>query len=101
MAQGGGDPLVRGARLGRALPVFPSGHVEGKGLRWPWRAPDRRGKPSALAVYGLGNTLVAGDFLFCRAFALCARFEAQGIRWAEISSENEVVEVEVTALQFD
>jgi octaprenyl-diphosphate synthase len=42
----------------------------------------RRGKPSALAVYGLGNTLVAGDFLFCRAFALCARFEAQVIRWA-------------------
>jgi geranylgeranyl pyrophosphate synthase len=33
-------------------------------------------------VYGLGNTLVAGDFLFCRAFALCARFEAEVIRWA-------------------
>jgi octaprenyl-diphosphate synthase len=42
----------------------------------------RRGRPSALAVYGLGNTLVAGDFLFCRAFALCARFEAEVIRWA-------------------
>ena len=42
----------------------------------------RRGKPSALAVYGLGPTLVAGDFLFCRAFALCARFEAEVIRWA-------------------
>jgi octaprenyl-diphosphate synthase len=42
----------------------------------------RRGKPSALAVYGLGDTLVAGDFLFCRAFALCARFEAEVIRWA-------------------
>jgi geranylgeranyl pyrophosphate synthase len=42
----------------------------------------RRGKPSALAVFGLGDTLVAGDFLFCRAFALCARFEAQVIRWA-------------------
>jgi hypothetical protein len=42
----------------------------------------RRGKPSALAVYGLGATLVAGDFLFCRAFALCARFEAEVIRWA-------------------
>jgi octaprenyl-diphosphate synthase len=42
----------------------------------------RRGKPSALAVYGLANTLVAGDFLFCRAFALCARFEAEVIRWA-------------------
>ena len=42
----------------------------------------RRGKPSALAVFGLGDTLVAGDFLFCRAFALCARFEPQVIRWA-------------------
>src|SRR5262249_4838473 len=42
----------------------------------------RRGKPSALAVYGLGDTLVAGDFLFCRAFAICARFEPAVIRWA-------------------
>ena len=42
----------------------------------------RRGKPSALATFGLGDTLVAGDFLFCRAFALCARFEAEVIRWA-------------------
>ena len=42
----------------------------------------RRGKPSALSVYGLGDTLVAGDFLFCRAFALCARFEPEVIRWA-------------------
>jgi octaprenyl-diphosphate synthase len=42
----------------------------------------RRGKPSALAAFGLGDTLVAGDFLFCRAFALCARFEATVIRWA-------------------
>jgi sulfate adenylyltransferase large subunit len=31
---------------------------------------------------GTGDTLVAGDFLFCRAFALCARFEAEVIRWA-------------------
>jgi geranylgeranyl pyrophosphate synthase len=42
----------------------------------------RRGRPSALAAFGLGDTLVAGDFLFCRAFALCARFEATVIRWA-------------------
>ena len=42
----------------------------------------RRGKPSALATFGLGDTLVGGDFLFCRAFALCARFEAQVVRWA-------------------
>ena len=42
----------------------------------------RRGRPSALAVFGAGDTLVAGDFLFCRSFALCARFEAEVIRWA-------------------
>ena len=42
----------------------------------------RRGRPSALATFGTANTLVAGDFLFSRAFALCARFEAEVIRWA-------------------
>jgi octaprenyl-diphosphate synthase len=42
----------------------------------------RRGRPSALATYGVGDTLVAGDFLFSRAFALCARFEAEVVRWA-------------------
>jgi octaprenyl-diphosphate synthase len=42
----------------------------------------RRGKPSALAAFGAADTLVAGDFLFSRAFALCARFEAEIIRWA-------------------
>jgi len=42
----------------------------------------RRGRASALQAFGLADTLVAGDFLFCRAFALCARFEAAVIRWA-------------------
>jgi octaprenyl-diphosphate synthase len=42
----------------------------------------RRGQPSALQRFGLADTLVAGDFLFCRAFALCARFEAEVVRWA-------------------
>jgi octaprenyl-diphosphate synthase len=42
----------------------------------------RRGRPSALATYGAADTLVAGDFLFSRAFALCARFEAEVVRWA-------------------
>lgn len=42
----------------------------------------RRGRPSALARFGTADTLVAGDFLFCRAFALCARFEPEVIRWA-------------------
>jgi octaprenyl-diphosphate synthase len=42
----------------------------------------RRGRPSALSTFGLADTLVAGDFLFSRAFALCARFEAEVIGWA-------------------
>ena len=42
----------------------------------------RRGKPSALRLFGVADTLVAGDFLFSRAFALCARFEAHVVRWA-------------------
>jgi heptaprenyl diphosphate synthase len=35
----------------------------------------RRGKPSAYARYGAAASLVAGDYLFCRAFELCGRFE--------------------------
>ena len=42
----------------------------------------RRGRPSALRAFGLADALVAGDFLFCRAFALCARFEEAVVRWA-------------------
>lgn len=42
----------------------------------------RRGKASALERFGLSDTLVAGDFLFGRAFALCGRFEGRVIAWA-------------------
>lgn len=42
----------------------------------------RRGKTSALERFGLSDTLVAGDFLFGRAFALCGRFEERVIAWA-------------------
>jgi octaprenyl-diphosphate synthase len=35
----------------------------------------RRGRPSAFARYGFAPSLVAGDYLFCRAFELCGRFE--------------------------
>jgi octaprenyl-diphosphate synthase len=43
---------------------------------------ERRGKVSAFHKYGLGNTLVTGDFIFSRAFQLCARFEEKLINWA-------------------
>jgi geranylgeranyl pyrophosphate synthase len=35
----------------------------------------RRGRPSAYARYGPAPTLVAGDYLFCRAFEICGRFD--------------------------
>ena len=56
----------------------------------------RRGKPSAFARYGFGPTLVAGDYLFCRAFELCGRFEEHLVRTAAQAciqlTEGEVME---------
>lgn len=56
----------------------------------------RRGKPSAFARYGAGPTLIAGDYLFCRAFELCGRFEEHLVRTAAQAcielSEGEVME---------
>jgi octaprenyl-diphosphate synthase len=42
----------------------------------------RRGRESALRRFGLANTLVAGDFVFSRAFEICARFEEAVVQWA-------------------
>jgi len=42
----------------------------------------RRGRDSALHRFGLAETLVAGDFLFGRAYDLCARFDEKLIQWA-------------------
>jgi len=42
----------------------------------------RRGKDSAFRKYGLASTLVTGDFVFSRAFQLCARFDEKLINWA-------------------
>jgi len=56
----------------------------------------RRGKPSAFSRFGLGPTLVAGDFLFSRAFELCGQFEERLIRIAAEAciqlTEGEVME---------
>ena len=41
----------------------------------------RRGRASAFRRFGLADTLVAGDFLFGKAFALCGRFEEKVIAW--------------------
>jgi len=42
----------------------------------------RRGRDSPRAKFGVAATLVAGDFLFSRAFQLCGRFDAQLVDWA-------------------
>ncbi|HKV55801.1 MAG TPA: polyprenyl synthetase family protein, partial [Candidatus Binataceae bacterium] len=56
----------------------------------------RRGKPSAYARYGPAASLVAGDYLFCRAFELCGRFDERLVRTAAHAciqlTEGEVME---------
>jgi len=42
----------------------------------------RRGRASAYLRFGAADTLVAGDFLFSRAFEICGRFEEIVVRWA-------------------
>ena len=49
----------------------------------------RRSAPSPLARYGVGNTLLAGDFLLVRAFSLCARLDSHIIA----ESERECIEL--------
>ena len=39
------------------------------------KAPIRRGKPSSIVTHGQSATLLAGDFLFIRAFSLCAHLD--------------------------
>jgi heptaprenyl diphosphate synthase len=56
----------------------------------------RRGKPSAYARYGSTASLVTGDYLFCRAFELCGRFDERLVRIAARAcielTEGEVME---------
>ena len=56
----------------------------------------RRGKPSAFARYGFGPSLIAGDYLFCRAFEVSGRFEERLVRTAAQAciqlTEGEVME---------
>lgn len=56
----------------------------------------RRGKPSAFARYGTAASLVTGDYLFCRAFELCGRFDERLVRTAAGAciqlTEGEVME---------
>ncbi len=46
-------------------------------------SPLRRNKPSAYSQFGLSATLLAGDFLFARAFGLCASLDSFIIRETE------------------
>jgi octaprenyl-diphosphate synthase len=42
----------------------------------------RRGRASAYLRYGAADTLVAGDFLFSKAFEICGRFDETIVAWA-------------------
>lgn len=44
-------------------------------------AETRRGKQSAYKKYGLKATLVAGDFLFIKAFEFAGKFDATVVQW--------------------
>ena len=44
-------------------------------------ADTRRGKPSAFKKYGLKSTLVAGDFLFIKAFEFAGKFDETVVQW--------------------
>jgi octaprenyl-diphosphate synthase len=57
----------------------------------------RRHKESAFVKYGLGDSLLAGDFLLVRAFSLCATLDPAIISATEIAcihlTEGEILEV--------
>jgi octaprenyl-diphosphate synthase len=44
-------------------------------------AETRRGKQSAYKKYGLKATLIAGDFLFIKAFEFAGKFDATVVQW--------------------
>jgi octaprenyl-diphosphate synthase len=61
------------------------------------KSPLRRHKESALVRYGVGNTLLSGDFLLVRAFSLCAKLSRYIIEATEIAcielTEGEILEI--------
>lgn len=48
----------------------------------------RRGRPSAYKRYGLGDTLVAGDFLFIKAFEFAGKFDEKVVEWTGDACTN-------------
>lgn len=60
----------------------------------------RRHHPSAFARYGLGDSLLTGDFLLVRAFSLCARLDSAIIDATERAcvelTEGEILETPLT-----
>ena len=49
------------------------------------KSPTRRGKPSAYLEFGCDATLLAGDFLFVRAFGLCGMLDKFTIKATEFA----------------
>jgi len=60
------------------------------------KAPTRRGKESAYKKFGETNTLIAGNFLFVKAFGLCAKLDKYIIEETEKAcvdlTEGEILE---------
>lgn len=71
----------------------------------------RRGRASAYLKFGAADTLVAGDFLFSKAFEICGRFEDTIVRWAAEAcvalTEGEIMQArlrrnaDVTVAEYD
>lgn len=69
------------------------------------QSPLRRGRPTVHTAYGLGNAIVAGDFLFTQGFALAGGLPKEVIRiTAEACirlAEGEVMEQRLLAEEVD
>ncbi|GIW41124.1 MAG: octaprenyl-diphosphate synthase [Candidatus Binatia bacterium] len=59
----------------------------------------RRGRTSPLRKYGVASTLVAGDFLFSRAYQVCGRYDRVVIEWAALACV-ELTEGEILQARF-
>ena len=51
-------------------------------------AETRRGKESAYKKFGLKSTLVAGDFLFIKAFEFAGKFDETVVQWTADAADE-------------
>jgi geranylgeranyl pyrophosphate synthase len=58
----------------------------------------RRGKESAYKKFGLKSTLVAGDFLFIKAFEFAGKFDETVVQWTFCSLKRSSLRASLTRL---